>query len=528
MSERHGANFDTFEIKARPYDFVPAERRPAPDPEYWPQTKAANDNGEGAPERILFWLFIAGLAWVPFLYGSNVLLAWGINALIFPGLVMVYEISLLIRGRGHPVALRHIWLPAMLFVAVVLWIVVQNATWTPASWQHPIWEMTAQALQRPVSGSISVDRDLTTQGLIRLLTSASVLWLSMQLCRDYARAVTLLTAFGAIVCVYSLYGIVAYSLQGSSSLTWFGDTATLGFVNSTFYNRDHFATFAGLGLVAVCGAILKYYRDQITMVGGYLRHRVGAAIEATAKKGAVLDGAAFITLVALLMSGSRGGVLATGLGLAVLLLLYFGRNSPKRRETAGLSVKFAASLFLVAIAIAITLMFGDTLFGKISGQGFTDENRMAVYVITFRSVLTAPFFGFGYGTFADVFPMFRDRSVPVQGVWEQAHNTYLEVWQGLGVVFGTMLIVCVVLLVLAVVKGALKSHRGAWVCCVGASVSLLIGAHAIVDFSLQIQAITISFMALLGAAVAQSVSSRVSLSDWGGLVSQALGTSEWS
>ena len=49
--------------------------------------------------------------------------------------------------------------------------------------------------------------------------------------------------------------------------------------------------------------------------------------------------------------------------------------------------------------------------------------------------------------------------------------------------------------------------------CVAASVAFLLGAHALVDFTLQMQAIAITFMALLGAGVAQSESSRLTLAD---------------
>ncbi len=89
---------------------------------------AAASNNAGAPavgrlrpvarpraaiEAVLFWLFVAGLAWVPFWYGSNGLLPWGINAIVFPALVMAYEAALLADGRRHPVALRQIGLPAV-------------------------------------------------------------------------------------------------------------------------------------------------------------------------------------------------------------------------------------------------------------------------------------------------------------------------------------------------------------------------------------------------------------------------------
>src|SRR5450759_1860635 len=128
---------------------------------------------EGAlVERALLWAFIAGLAWCPFWYGSNVLLAWGINAVLFPSLVAIYELSLLIRGERHPVAMKQIKVPAALFAAVVLWIVIQNATWTPGWLHHPIWQMTADTLDKPIDGSISVNRDLTNLALLRLITAA--------------------------------------------------------------------------------------------------------------------------------------------------------------------------------------------------------------------------------------------------------------------------------------------------------------------------------------------------------------------
>ena len=113
----------------------------------------------------------------------------------------------------------------------------------------------------------------------------------------------------------------------------------------------------------------------------------------------------------------------------------------------------------------------------------------------------------------DVFPLFRNQSLSVEAAWDQAHNTYLEIFQGLGLLFGTMLIATVVLLVARCVKGATTRQQSAMVPCVAASVAFLVGVHSFVDFSLQIQAVAITFMALLGAGVAQSESSRVALSD---------------
>ena len=56
--------------------------------------------------------------------------------------------------------------------------------------------------------------------------------------------------------------------------------------------------------------------------GGSIRFRIATFIEVTGQKGAVLFGAAFVILVALLLSQSRGGILSTAFGLFVLGALY--------------------------------------------------------------------------------------------------------------------------------------------------------------------------------------------------------------
>jgi O-antigen ligase len=458
-------------------------------------------------ERALLWAFVGGLAWCPFWFGSNVLLAWGINAVLFPGLVVIYELSLLIRRARHPVAIRQVKVPAALFAVVVAWILIQNATWTPAWLHHPIWQMSADALGRPLEGSISVNRELTSLALLRLITAACVLWLAMQLCRDASRAIFLLWSIAAIICAYAAYGLFAFELIPERFL-WFENSSSRRVVTSTFINPNSFVAYAGMGFVAVCGLVLRLYRHEFTLVGGSTRFRIASFIEVTGQKGVALIGGAFVILVALLLSGSRGGIAATIAGLIVLGALTLRLRKPQFAEQR------EAIIVIGALLVAATfLIFGDIVAGKITQQGFRDESRMAVYAIAMRSILDAPLLGYGYGTFADVFPMFRDQSVSTWGKWPMAHNIYLEVFQGLGLLFGSMLVASVVLLVLRCVKGAATRQMNETLPCVAASVAFLLAVHALVDFSLQMQAIAITFMALLGAGVAQSESSRLTLGD---------------
>src|SRR5215470_9831062 len=458
-------------------------------------------------DRALLWVFIAGLAWCPFWFGSNGLLAWGVNAILFPGLVVAYELSLLIRSERHPVAIKQIKAPAALFAAVVLWILIQNATWTPDWLHHPIWQMAADALQRPIEGSISVDRELTSLALLRLITSASAFWIAIQLCRDAARAELLLWSVAAISCAYAAYGIFAFGLTPGRIL-WFENPFVSNLVTSTFTNPNPFAAYAGMGLVVICGLILKLYRHEFTAVGGSIQFRIATFIEVTGRKGLALLAGAFVILVALLLSGSRGGIASTAFGLFVL-----GALTLRLRKQQSVEQREAIIVVGALLVAATFLVFGDAVLGKIAQRGFNDESRIGVYIITMRSILAAPLIGYGYGTFADVFPMFRDQSVNSWGQWQLAHNTYLEVFQGLGLLFGSMLLASVVLLVMRCVRGATTRQMNETLPCVAASVAFLLGVHTLVDFSLQIQAIAITFMALLGGGVAQSETSRQMLED---------------
>jgi O-Antigen ligase len=185
-----------------------------------------------------------------------------------------------------------------------------------------------------------------------------------------------------------------------------------------------------------------------------------------------------------------------------------------RHSRAGRAPKSWRLLILGFVVIGGTaLLFSTALVDKITRAGLFDSNRLAMYRVTLRSILDRPLFGWGYGTFIDVFPMYRDGSIGGSGTWSQAHNTYLEAVQGLGVVFGSIFAALIALLLFHCFRGAAMRRENATVPRLAVAVGILVGTHALVDFSLQIQAVTLTVAALLGAGLAQAESSRVCLND---------------
>ena len=194
-------------------------------------------------------------------------------------------------------------------------------------------------------------------------------------------------------------------------------------------------------------------------------------------------------------------------------LFVLGALTLRLRKHRSAEQREAIIVFGALLVAAAFLVFGDVVVGKITQQGFRDESRMAVYMITMRSILDAPLLGYGYGTFADVFPMFRDQSVSTFGAMANG-SQHLS-----GSISGTGPAVWIDAggkrrpAGLALRQRGDDAAKNETMPCVAAGVAFLLGVHSLVDFSLQMQAIAITFMALLGAGVAQSESSRLMLGD---------------
>ena len=179
---------------------------------------------------------------------------------------------------------------------------------------HPIWRMAGDALAQPIAASISVNRDLTVLALVRLITAASTFWVAVQLCRNGARAQFLIQSIAVIACVYSVYGLVVFAAE-TGRLPWLEmPSSSSGSLSSTFINHNSFATYAGLGLVAIAGLTFQLYRHEVNGMAGWRRLQLASLIEITGKSGAAPLAGGFVTLAALLLTGSRGGVIAAGHG----------------------------------------------------------------------------------------------------------------------------------------------------------------------------------------------------------------------
>lgn len=447
--------------------------------------------------RAIFAAALLALAWLPFWFGGDRLWAWGVNALIFGTLTGLLELQRIASGAPHPVPLPRIWPAAVAAMLTLAWCLVQMSTTLPPALHHPLWPMASDALGIAVPGSISIDPNATALAVLRLATAMCTFWLFLQLCQSPARARALVSALALIGLAYALYGIVAFFLF-PKSLLWFDKVHYLGSLTSTFVNRNSYASYALIGLIC---AALKAARAFGGTAGGVRRTLAEMLAGITGEGGAWLAVSAVIFL-ATTLTASRGGIGASIIGLAVALLIATLKArgaQPTRALTAALIGLGALSLLAV---------FGDLLVDRLLSQGLRSDDRLAVYTLTLGSILDRPWLGAGYGTFEQVFPLYRDTSVGLSGTWDRAHNTYLELLQGLGIPAALVFLAGIGALVWRCFAGYLRRRHPPTAPLAAGAVSLALGLHASVDFSLQCQAVTLTWLALLGAGVAQSWSRR--------------------
>jgi O-antigen ligase len=368
------------------------------------------------------------------------------------------------------------------------------------AYEHPIWQMSRDALALDVPGSISVNRDATVLALLRLVTAAAAFWLALQLCRSGRRARLLVAAIAVIGLAYAVYGVVAFFVFPKTIL-WFDKIYYHDSLTSTFINRNSYATYAGMGLVAALAMAVSAFSE-----GGAQSDRtrqVASLIGSLTWQGGVWLALAAVVALALVLTGSRAGIAVGLAGVLMGALVAILQRRGERFAAAG------AGLIAVLLFVAVLFSFGDLLASRLAKQGFQSDERLAVYDLTLQSVADKPLLGFGYGTFEQVFPMYRDASIGPMVRWDKAHNTYLELLQGLGVPVAAILIATVGSLIWLCVSGAISRRRFVTAPLAASAATAAVLLHAFVDFSLQMQAVAITWMALLGAGVAQSWSSRI-------------------
>ena len=254
-----------------------------------------------------------------------------------------------------------------------------------------------------------------------------------------------------------------------------------------FVNPNHLATFTALGGLAALGMFVETLRQAIVWDRG-ARIFARTAHTRLDRPGVGLadrhDRVA-LDLAAHPVARRRHRVLARHARAH-----HRARRRPPPERQAKRRDRRAMAAFLVAVVGIAAAISADPILGRVQYQGLEDTARASLARSTLNAAEAAPLLGHGFGAFQRYYPLFSDGSVP--GDVDEAHNDVLETLADLGLLAGLAFIAAPALLAGMCLAGCLRRRRDRVFPAIGFAASIAVGAHAFVDFSLQIPAVAVT------------------------------------
>jgi O-antigen ligase len=433
----------------------------------------------------------------PLILGGNRPALWTFHAITAAFALGVTGMALATRhGRQISLAPETIAPAGLMGMLLIGWILIQLIPWG-GGLAHPIWNHAGG------SGTISIEPEATRLALLRLLTAMTVFLATYCVARQRENAGLLLGLLIGFFCFYAVYGLIRLSF--SIDRIWWFTAPDPGFLTATFINRNNAATYFGLGVVAVTALLVRTLHHTFGAINAFGSARREAIVSALTGRVGAITVIWLLLLTALFLTGSRGGIVASIIAVGVMLFLRALRGACGGAGSRGITVVICLALGL----ITVMEISGAKFLERIIVSGFEDPNREYAAQATLQAVWDHLWLGAGAGSFQTVFPLYRPAALDGSGFWNHAHNDYLEALLGLGLPGFCAMVLMLGSLFLQTLRGVFQRRRDSHFALIAVSGSVLVGLHAFVDFSLQIQGVTLAYAALLGLGVAQSRSSRM-------------------
>ncbi len=291
-------------------------------------------------------------------------------------------------------------------------------------------------------------------------------FLVVQCLRRTSQVKTLAIAFSAYGFAVAMFALIQ-SMSANGRLYWVRTPRFGGWIYGPYVNHNHYA-----GLMEMLA--------PIPLVFSLTRQARGPRRALAAAAGAVMASTIFL-------SGSRGGMAAFSIQMAVLAAVLIRRR--KGRRTA-----LALGVFLVIVIGLLAWLGGGELTSRMASihtearRELSGGMRMGINRDGLKMFARKPLLGWGLGVFPDVYPQYR--SFYTNFFVNEAHDDYLQLLVEMGALgFATML-----WFLLTLYRSAIKK-LGNWPEDTNGAVALaaVLGVtgiliHSFVDFNLQIPA----------------------------------------
>jgi O-antigen ligase len=423
---------------------------------------------------------------------------WFNLAALLNGLVFAATLAIPIRNLELLTIYR-----TALFVTVSIsaYLFFQSIQLPQNIFSNPIWE-TVHDLLNIRTGAISVDPAGTIATIPVVVHPFLIFMAALVLLQSDETALSFWRQLAVTGAAIAALGLIQYFLFPSSLLL--GEKRHyLDSVTGTFVNRNSAATLFGIATLLIASILIRLVQHlYLQREHSHVAPQVGIRDSKTTLT--LYGGIFLVTILALFLTGSRGGLISTFVPL-MLIAVWFALSLASSTTPARARIGFAgASAAVLVLAFAI---FGARSVFRLVRSGI-DDDRWCVYRSTISAIADNPWFGTGFGTFQHVFPVYRTPECGIGGVWDRAHNSFLEGYLGMGVAFAVFAVFVLFYLSHLFLIGYRTRWRFQIIPLTGMAILLLIVLHSLVDFSLQIPGVAAYVAAALGAAVSVSVARR--------------------
>ncbi len=311
-------------------------------------------------------------------------------------------------------------------------------------------------------------------------------------------AVNVLRVVAVVITLACTYGIIQFAF-GNGYVLWLPKTSYQMVLSGTFINRNSFATLAGLGMLLNFGLMLQRVGEVSSRLT--TRQRFKAFWLLVLRPGWGWMSFALICFIALLLTGSRAGITASLCGVLVLFGSLAGMREAVRWSLASLiGVFIAFSLFMLAA-------LGTDLGARLLKVSEDASIRQDINIGSLQLIDQFGWTGTGLGTYMNAFYTVHapETLARLNGIIDHAHNTYLELAVELGLPVLVLAGISVILLAAAYLVGLGVRRRAIMWPALGISTLVLVGGHAMADFSLSTPAFAAATIIVLMLALARSL-----------------------
>lgn len=446
-------------------------------------------------QGLVFWLTFAAVCASAVFLGGNRPAVWVALSL---AVIALHVVQIACDLAAPPDATDRSFLVslAVLWALVIAWALVQGLPAAVAGWSHPAWSAAGVA-----PGRITPDPAATAQAALRMIAYGGIFWIAYRAGTDRRRARAFVSMVALWVLVTALYGLIALG-AGVNPIT--GPSAYPGTVTSSFVNRNAYALYAGFGLLAAMAGVGLIVRRELSQLPPMMEAAPLRVIEVVITRGWVLALAAIVLAAAILLTESRGGTVASGVGLCLLIaLLAYRRGATTRVLTWSIALP---AMLLVAglwVSAQVTAQEAQGLTGRLAFEDPSRDARWSVYAAVLGAIAARPLIGHGFGAFQDGFRPFATAELG-KTEWDFAHNTYLQTAFELGLPAAALMFLALGLIGLRLMRGVATRSRGRALPALALSALVAAGLHGLVDFSPEMPATAALLAMILGVGAAQS------------------------